>query len=295
MASSESIIVAEDLVVRYGTRTVLDGISFEVTKGEVFVILGGSGSGKTTLLRNLVGLMRPAEGRILIKGEDFTAMAEERRLELRKKMGMSFQGSALLESLSVADNVALPRTALVLPALLRDQYGDPETVERHHSALARWVEHMLGYMKDGIISRDTYGDWCVPPKDPSLIHAVDPGRKTDPGLLATVLFHQCLTTLVQGATQLGRQSEAERYSTLAEKVGQAFHLRFFVEEMGCYGNGSATSSVRSRVTAMPCSGSSSMQPTTSAAPNLRAIGTTRSNRSRPSSRLIELMIALPWL
>jgi phospholipid/cholesterol/gamma-HCH transport system ATP-binding protein len=104
----DPIIVVEDLVVRYGDRTVLDGVSFEVRQGEIFVILGGSGSGKTTLLRNLVGLMRPASGRILIKNQDFTAMSEEERIELRKKMGMSFQGSALLQSLSLADNVALP-------------------------------------------------------------------------------------------------------------------------------------------------------------------------------------------
>ena len=108
MAESESIIVVEDLVVRYGDRTVLDGLTFNVRQGEVFVILGGSGSGKTTLLKNLVGLMRPASGRILIMGEDFTAMTEDKRIELRKKMGMSFQSSALLESLSLADNVALP-------------------------------------------------------------------------------------------------------------------------------------------------------------------------------------------
>jgi phospholipid/cholesterol/gamma-HCH transport system ATP-binding protein len=108
MAQNDPFIAVEDLVVRYGDRPVLDGVSFEVRPGEVFVILGGSGSGKTTLLRNLVGLMRPASGRILIKGEDFTAMSEEERIELRKRMGMSFQGSALLESLSLADNVALP-------------------------------------------------------------------------------------------------------------------------------------------------------------------------------------------
>jgi len=108
MAVDDSIIAVEDLVVRYSDRTVLDGVSFDVRQGEVFVILGGSGSGKTTLLKNLVGLMHPASGRILIKGEDFTAMTEDERIELRKKMGMSFQSSALLESLSLADNVALP-------------------------------------------------------------------------------------------------------------------------------------------------------------------------------------------
>jgi phospholipid/cholesterol/gamma-HCH transport system ATP-binding protein len=104
----DPIIEVEDLVARYGDRTVLDGLGFKVRRGEIFVILGGSGSGKTTLLRTLVGLMRPYSGRILIRGEDFTAMSGDERIELRKKIGMCFQGSALLDSMSVADNVALP-------------------------------------------------------------------------------------------------------------------------------------------------------------------------------------------
>ena len=108
MAKFDPFIAVENLVVRYGDRTVLDGVSFEVRQGEIFVILGGSGSGKTTLLRTLVGLKRPAAGRILFQGEDFTAMSEGERIEFRKKMGMSFQGSALLKSISLADNVALP-------------------------------------------------------------------------------------------------------------------------------------------------------------------------------------------
>ena len=104
----EPIIEVENLVVRYGDRTVLNGVSFEIRRGEIFVILGGSGSGKTTLIRNLVGLMRPHSGHILIKGEDFTSMDEDERIDLRKKMGMCFQGSALLNSISVGENVALP-------------------------------------------------------------------------------------------------------------------------------------------------------------------------------------------
>jgi phospholipid/cholesterol/gamma-HCH transport system ATP-binding protein len=106
--TNQPIIEVEDLVVRYGERTVLDGINLEVRRGEIFVILGGSGSGKTTLIRNLVGLMRPHSGRILIKGEDFTSMSDDDRIELRKRMGMCFQGAALLNSISVAENVALP-------------------------------------------------------------------------------------------------------------------------------------------------------------------------------------------
>jgi len=106
--SGENIIEVQDLVVRYGDRTVLDGINLTVKRGEIFVILGGSGCGKSTLLRNLVGLMRPHSGRILINGNDFTAMSDDERIEVRKRMGMCFQGSALFNSMTIGDNVALP-------------------------------------------------------------------------------------------------------------------------------------------------------------------------------------------
>jgi phospholipid/cholesterol/gamma-HCH transport system ATP-binding protein len=106
--SDAFIIEVRDLVVKYGDRVVLKGINFKVRRGETFVILGGSGCGKSTLLRNLVGLMRPHSGQILINGQDFTGMSDDERVAMRKRMGMCFQGSALLNSISVADNVALP-------------------------------------------------------------------------------------------------------------------------------------------------------------------------------------------
>lgn len=104
----DSVIEVQDLVVKYGDRIVLDGINLTIRRGEVFVILGGSGCGKSTLLRNLVGLMRPHSGRILINGQDFTNMSDDERLRVRKRMGMCFQGSALFNSMTVAENVALP-------------------------------------------------------------------------------------------------------------------------------------------------------------------------------------------
>lgn len=102
------IIEVRDLVVKYGERTVLDNVSFTIDRGEIFVILGGSGCGKSTLLRNLVGLMRPNSGQILFHGEDIASMSDAERIEVRKKLGMCFQGSALFNSMSIADNVALP-------------------------------------------------------------------------------------------------------------------------------------------------------------------------------------------
>jgi phospholipid/cholesterol/gamma-HCH transport system ATP-binding protein len=107
-APPDAAISVRNLHVRYGTREILHGVSFEVPAGETLVIMGGSGSGKSTLLRTLVGLERPSEGEIWIRGRNFAAMKEDERDELRKKMGMSFQSGALFGSMTVGENVALP-------------------------------------------------------------------------------------------------------------------------------------------------------------------------------------------
>jgi len=106
--TTDNIIEVRDLVVRYGDRTVLDGINLDIRRGEVFVILGGSGCGKSTLLRNLVGLMKPHAGTIKFEGVDITKLDEYKQTEIRKKVGMCFQGSALFNSMTIGDNVALP-------------------------------------------------------------------------------------------------------------------------------------------------------------------------------------------
>jgi len=104
---STTLIQVRDLVVKFGSRTILDGISFDIPRGETFVILGGSGSGKTTLLRVLVGLLRPHSGRIVFDGRDFTEMSDEERIRARQRMGMCFQGSALFGSMTVGENIAM--------------------------------------------------------------------------------------------------------------------------------------------------------------------------------------------
>jgi len=108
MASGGSAISVRNLRVKYGEREILHGISFEVPAGETMVILGGSGSGKSTLLRTLVGLEIPSSGEIWFQDKDFASISERERDELRKKMGMSFQGGALFGSMTVGENVALP-------------------------------------------------------------------------------------------------------------------------------------------------------------------------------------------
>jgi phospholipid/cholesterol/gamma-HCH transport system ATP-binding protein len=102
------MIRLENVVKTLGTRRVLDGVSLEVRKGETMVIVGPSGTGKSVTLKHMVRLLTPDEGRVLV-GDDVVSEASGQRLEkIRSRFGVLFQGGALLEWLSVGENVALP-------------------------------------------------------------------------------------------------------------------------------------------------------------------------------------------
>jgi phospholipid/cholesterol/gamma-HCH transport system ATP-binding protein len=105
---SDVMLSLRDVRVSYGEVEILHGITFDVKRGETLVILGGSGSGKSTLLRTLVGLEKASSGEIWIKGKNIAAIPDAEMDEIRKKIGMSFQGGALFGSMTVGENVALP-------------------------------------------------------------------------------------------------------------------------------------------------------------------------------------------
>ncbi len=90
----------------FGDREILKGISFFVSKGEILFILGTSGTGKSVTLKNIVGLLKPSSGNIVVDGEDITQFSEDQLFAIRKKCGMVFQHPALFDSLSVFENVA---------------------------------------------------------------------------------------------------------------------------------------------------------------------------------------------
>lgn len=100
------MIEVRDLKKSYGTHAVLDGVSFGIEKGDSVVIIGRSGGGKSVLLKHVIGLLRPEAGRVLIGGEDITAMNERELIRVRRRFGMLFQGAALFDSMTVAENVA---------------------------------------------------------------------------------------------------------------------------------------------------------------------------------------------
>lgn len=107
-ATRETIIRVEDFSAAYNDQLVLKDVNFEVFTGEVFAILGGSGCGKSTLLKHMIGLYKPAAGRVFIGGEDIAEARGEERLNLLRKFGVMYQSGALFGSMTLLENVALP-------------------------------------------------------------------------------------------------------------------------------------------------------------------------------------------
>jgi phospholipid/cholesterol/gamma-HCH transport system ATP-binding protein len=107
LASSPAVELC-DLTKALGGRTVLDGVSLSIRRGETLTIIGGSGAGKSVTLKHIVGLLKPDRGSVKVDGVDVTAARNGQMEAARRKIGYCFQGSALLNSMTVFDNVALP-------------------------------------------------------------------------------------------------------------------------------------------------------------------------------------------
>ncbi len=102
------IIRVINFTAAYGDAVIIDNISFEVNRGEIFVILGGSGCGKSTVLKHMIGLYEPASGKILIDGEDISRAEGENRINILKKFGVAYQSGALFGSMTILENLRLP-------------------------------------------------------------------------------------------------------------------------------------------------------------------------------------------
>src|SRR6202171_2950307 len=179
---SEAMISLRNLRVSYGEREILHGISFDVMHGETLVILGGSGSGKSTLLRTLVGLERPSSGEIWLKGKDIAKISSDEMDEIRKKIGMSFQGGALFGSMTVGENVALPlrehtkledSTIEIMLRLKLEQVG-----------LAGFEYHMPSQLSGGMKKRAAVARALA--MDPEILFFDEPSAGLDPIIAAGI-------------------------------------------------------------------------------------------------------------
>jgi alpha-L-rhamnosidase len=141
------------------------------------------------------------------------------------------------------DNVTWPASFIIVADHVYQQYRDVRVIEQNYPGMRKWIIHMESYLKDDLMPRDTYGDWCVPPESPEMIHSKDPTRKTDATLIGTTYFYRLLRLMEHFATLIGKQDDAKEYSQLADRLLVAFNKTYFHEASSQYSNGSETSSV----------------------------------------------------
>lgn len=182
MTSPPLAIEVKGLRVEYDGRTVLRNVNLEVRPGETMVIMGGSGSGKSTFLRHLLGLETPVAGTIRILGEDITRMTWGQMLDLRRKMGVAFQGGALLGSLTVGENILLP---------LREHTRLDESTMRIMMRLKLDVVNLPGcedlmpsQLSGGMIKRASLARAII--MDPKLLFLDEPSSGLDPVVAAAI-------------------------------------------------------------------------------------------------------------
>ena len=141
------------------------------------------------------------------------------------------------------DGVVWASTCIIVPHMLYDQYEDLGVLQKHYDSMKKWTDYMTAFLRNDIMPRNTYADWCAPPKSLTEINTSDPALITSGILISTAVFYHDLRLMARSARLLGKTEDAEHFETLAGRIKIAFHRRFYNSEAGYYGNGTQTSCV----------------------------------------------------
>ncbi len=142
------------------------------------------------------------------------------------------------------DNMTWPGAFITVADMIWRRFGDFRPIEQHYDAMKRWLLHMKKYyLKDGILIRDTYGDWCVPPESPELIHSQDTNRISWPACLSTPYYVEYCGIMGGFATNLHREDDVKYFKNEINTVTKAYNARYFDSVAGCYANYTVTANI----------------------------------------------------
>jgi alpha-L-rhamnosidase len=144
------------------------------------------------------------------------------------------------------DGVVWASSYIIIPHMLYDQYGDLEILQKHYDSMKKWTDYMTSFLENDTMPRNTYGDWCFPPRSPAemtVINSADPKLTTSGSLISTAVFFHDLRLMARSARLLGKIEDAEHFETLAGHIKVAFNRRFYDSKARCYDNGTQTSCV----------------------------------------------------
>lgn len=214
-SGDNSVVVrVEDLVAHYGEQKILDGVSFEVRKGEVLVIAGSSGCGKTTLLKHMTGLLQPTSGAVYYGDRDITRLDEDGLSKVQRGIGIAFQSSGLFNSMTVGENVAMPLReygevdARLVDAVVRlklSLVGLADSVHRMPDALSGGMRKRAGLARAIAL-------------DPPIVYFDEPSAGLDPIMAAGLDDLICNLNKLTGSTFVIVTHELESIRKIAGRV-----------------------------------------------------------------------------
>ncbi|HVS94509.1 MAG TPA: glycoside hydrolase family 78 protein [Mucilaginibacter sp.] len=143
-----------------------------------------------------------------------------------------------------SDNMTWPGTYILVANMLYEQFGDKAPIAKHYTFMKKWLGYMRQrYMRNGLMTRDKYGDWCVPPESPELIHAKDPSRLTNGVLIATAYYYRMLFLMQRFAKILDKPADSQSFSAMALTTKNAFNQKFLNEKTFQYDNNTVTANM----------------------------------------------------
>jgi len=143
-----------------------------------------------------------------------------------------------------SDNITWPGTYILVAGMLHRQFGDEQSIIKHYASMKKWLAYMKArYMKNFIVTKDKYGDWCVPPESPDLIRSQDSTRNTNGALLATAYYYRLLQIMKRFAVISRHTNDVKEFDALAISIRNAFNAKFFNAPLNQYDNNTVTANL----------------------------------------------------